>query len=337
MVINELTQAVKEEAKRTRFSGVVAVFKGKETLAQESFGYADIVNNRMNDLGTRFAIASGTKFFTALGIGTLIDAGKLSLDTTVHDIFQNDLTYVDSRATIAQFLTHSSGIYDYYDEDLDIDSENFSVDIPWSCLETPSDYLPLFESKKPKYPPGNRFSYSNGGFIFLGVIIEKITGQLYRGYIQNHVFKPADMNNSGYFAFNKLPNNAAYGYKANGETNIYNLPMRGGSDGGAYTTVSDLKNMWQALFSNQILSKKLTTDFLTPHIVIESPVKYGYGVYISEFKDMNMFYFVGGDAGVGFDCRYLPEKELQTTIISNKTDGEEKVRDVVYSFLAGIV
>ncbi len=329
--MDNLIQKIREKAAETSFSGVVSINRGGKHLYAEAFGYADIANKRKNNLKTKFAIASGTKLFTALGIGTLIDKEKLLLDSTIRGIFKKDLSYIDLKATIAQLLTHSSGIWDYYDEDLDIDSENFSVAIPWSYLQTPSDYLPLFENKKPKYPPGARFSYSNGGFVFLGVIIEHLTGRIYRDYIKENVFRPAGMQDSGYFAFNDLPANTAYGYKSNGETNIYNLPIRGGSDGGAYTTVGDIKKLWKALFSNKILSKELTKAYLSPHIIIEEPVKYGYGIYISKFSGMDMYFFVGGDAGVGFDARYFPEKDLQITIISNKTDGEEKIRDVIYT------
>ncbi len=341
MVTDKLVQAVRDKAKRTSFSGVVSIFQREKALYQKAFGYADIANKRNNNVKTKFAIASGTKFFTALGIGTLIDDGKLSLDTSVREIFKKELTYIDAKATVAQLLTHTSGIYDYYDEEWDIDSENYFVDIPWSRLETPSDYLPLFEDKKPKYSPGERFSYSNGGFIFLGIIIEKITGQLYRDYIHKYVFVPAGMADSGYYAFNQLPENTACGYKkmVNGvsETNIYNLPIRGASDGGAYTTVNDLNKLWQALFANRVLSEKLAAEFLTPHVIIDGPIEYCYGVYVSKFKGVDMFYFVGGDAGVGFDCRYIPEKEIQITIISNKTDGEEKIRDVVYDIMAKVI
>jgi CubicO group peptidase (beta-lactamase class C family) len=338
MAMDTLIRKIREKAADTSFTGVVSIFQKEKELYTEAFGYADIANRRKNNIKTKFAIASGTKFFTALGIGALIDAGKLSLDTTARGIFHKDFSYIDSRATIAQLLTHTSGIYDYYDEDWDIDSEKFFVDIPWYRLETPSDYLPLFENKAAKYSPGERFSYSNGGFIFLGVIIEKISGQLYRDYIRQHVFVPAGMEDSGYYAFNQLPKNTVCGYKkSRNETNIYNLPVRGASDGGAYTTAIDLFKFWKALFNNKILSKKLTKAFLSPHVIIDDPVEYGYGVYVSKYNGMDMFFIVGGDAGVGFDSRYIPEKDMQITIISNVTDGEEKIRDVIYSDLGKIL
>ena len=335
--MDTLIQEIEKKAGETSFSGVVAMYRGGKPLYRDAFGYADITCKKKNNLDTKLAIASGTKIFTAMGIGVLIDDGKLSLDTTIRDIFRQDVSYIDPRATIAQLLTHTSGIYDYYDEELDIDPENFHIDIPWDRLETPSDYLPLFENRKPKYSPGERFSYSNGGYIFAGIIIEHITGKLYRDFINERVFKPASMGDSGYFAFNRLPENTAYGYKTSQdgglETNVNNLPMRGASDGGAYTTTDDLHKFWRALFSNKILSQKLTGTFLTPHVKIKGDIEYGYGVYITKFKETYVFYVQGGDAGVGFDSRYIPEKELQVTIISNQTDGGGEIGEVIFSGL----
>ena len=337
MDIDKLINSVRNKAKETSFSGVVTVYQGENALYQEAFGYADIAERKKNNVETKFAIASGTKFFTALGIGSLIDAGKLSPDTTVNEIFRQDLSFIEPGSTIAQLLSHTSGIYDYYDEELDIDTEDYFVDIPWSQLETPSDYLPLFQNKQPKFTAGERFSYSNGGFIFCGIIIEHITGQLYRDYIQENVFLPAGMNGSGYYAFNRLPENTANGYKTNAdgapETNIYNLPIRGGSDGGAFTTVTDIHKLWTAFLSNRILSERLTGMFLTSQVNIRNQVNYGYGLYLVKYQGMDMVFFTGGDAGVGFDSRCIPEKEFQFTVISNFTDGEELIRAAIFSHL----
>lgn len=339
--IQTLIDEVRAKADETGFSGVVSVFHRGGPLYEESFGYADIAEKRKNNIDTRFGIASGTKHFTALGIGTLIDAGKLATDTTVRDIFGEDLSYVDPAATIAQLLCHTSGIWDYYDEDTDIDVENFDVAILWNKLKTPTDYLPLFEGKKPKFRPGERCSYSNGGYILLGIIIEKLTGQLYRDYIEEHVFTAFGMSDSGYFAFNSLPENTAYGYKpqADGsfETNIYNLPIRGGSDGGAYTTVSDIRKLWDALTGFRLLSPELTADYMTPHSFIWNRFNYGYGMYLMETFGRKTLAYFGGDAGVGFDTRYMPEEDLGFTIISNMTNGEEQVRPVIINNLKNIL
>jgi CubicO group peptidase (beta-lactamase class C family) len=339
--MDPLIREIREKADAVSFSGVISIFRAEEEIYNEAFGFADIANIRKNNVSTRFGIASGTKLFTALGIGTLIDQGRITLNTTVHEIFHRDLTWIDSHANIGNLLTHTSGIFDYYDEELISDFEHFFVDIPWYRLGTPSDYLPLFSGKPAKFSSGERFSYSNGGYICLGIIIEKITRQTYRDYVEAAVFAPAQMSDSGYFAFNQLPKNTANGYKLdpNGsyETNIYNLPIRGASDGGAYTTTHDLRKLWSALLDHRILSKDLTARFLSPYVHIHDSLDYGYGVYISQVNGMTVFSIEGGDAGVGFDSRYIPEKRLLINILSNTTNGEEEIREVISDNLADIV
>jgi CubicO group peptidase (beta-lactamase class C family) len=335
--MNTFISEIRERANALSFSGVISIFRAEEELYNAAFGFADRANARRNTTATKFGTASGTKPFTALGIGKLIDEGKLRLETTVRDIFQRDLSWVAPDATVGQLLTHTSGIFDHYDEDLITDFDNFFVDIPWYRLETPTDYLPLFEGQSPKFSPGERFCYSNGGYLFLGIILEKITGQLYRDFLERVVFAPANMSDSGFYAFNDLPQNTANGYKHNGETSIYNLPIRGASDGGAFTTTYDLKKFWDALLNYQILSKELTTLFLSPQVTIGDSLEYGYGTYLSKLGEMKTLFIVGGDAGVGLDSLYIPEQKLLVNILSNMTNGEEDMREVIHKGLAKIL
>ena len=262
------------------FSGVISIFRDGSTLFNQAFGYRDIKNQLPNTTGTIFGIASGTKIFTALGIGVLIDQGRLSLDTAVGEIDASYTGFIDGRATIRQLLTHTSGIYDYYDEEIEQDFDHFSVAIPWSELETPADYYPLLEGQVMKFQPGERYSYSNGGYVFLGMLIEKLTGMLYRDFIREHVLQVANMHRSGFYAFNDLPENTANGYLEDRRTtNIYQLPPRGGGDGGMYTTTEDLRAFWYSLFSNRILSEELTTTYLSTHCTFSDTAGYGCGVF----------------------------------------------------------
>jgi D-alanyl-D-alanine carboxypeptidase len=206
------------------------------------------------------------------------------------------------------------------------------VEIPWCELETPSDYTPLFEGKGIKFHPGERYAYSNGGYVFLGMLIEKLTGRLYRDFIREHVLQAANMHRSGFYAFNDLPPNTANGYLADRRTtNIYQLPLRGGGDGGMYTTTDDLRAFWHSLFSNGILSEELTETFLGTHWAFDDTDGYGCGIY--KRLDEGMFWIEGGDAGVGFDSRYLSKEKLTINILSNVTNGENAIRDVVLGFL----
>jgi CubicO group peptidase (beta-lactamase class C family) len=334
--MDELAGRVEQAASETEFSGVVSIFRDGSTVFSRAYGYRDMKNRLPNTTGTIFGIASGTKLFTALGIGVLVDQGLLSLGTSMRDIDREYTGFVDEHATILHLLTHTSGIHDYYDEEVEQDYDFYSVEIPWSELETPSDYYPLFKGKAMKFRPGERYSYSNGGYVFLGMLIEKLTGMLYRDFVVEHVLQAANMHRSGFYAFNDLPGNTANGYLEDRRTtNIYQLPPRGGGDGGMYTTTDDLCAFWASLFSNRILSQELTETYLSTHYMFDDTDGYGCGLY--KRLDDSMFSVVGCDAGVGFDSRYYVQARLTINILSNITDGESSMRDVVLGSLQGLV
>jgi CubicO group peptidase (beta-lactamase class C family) len=330
--MEELISKIEQAVSEMQFSGVISVFRDTSTVFSKAFGYRDLRNKLPNETSTIFGIASGTKVFTALGIGVLVDQGLISLGTTAGEIDRAYTGFVDGHATIRHLLTHTSGIYDYYDEEIAQDFEHFSVEIPWCELQTPSDYYPLFKGKAMKFRPGERYSYSNGGYVFLGILIEKLTGMLYRDFIREHVLQAANMQQSGFYAFNDLPENTAYGYlKDRRTTNIYHLPLRGGGDGGMYTTTDDLRAFWDSLFSNRILSEELTGIYLKTHCKFDDTDGYGCGIY--KRLDDSMFSIVGSDAGVGFDSRYLVQDRLTINVLSNITNGEDRIRDVILEFL----
>lgn len=334
--MEELIHRIEQVAAETDFLGVVSIFRGDSTEFSKAFGYRDVKNRLPNTTDTRFGIASGTKLFTALGVGVLIDQGRLSLNTTVGEIDREYRGFVDERATILHLLTHTSGIYDYYDEEVEQDFDQPRPEIPWAKLQTPSDYYPLFKGRPMKSRPGDRYSYSNGGYVFLGILIEKITGGLYRDFVQEHVLVPANMQQSGFYAFDDLPLNTANGYLEDRRTtNIYRLPPRGGGDGGMYTTTADLRLLWDSLFSGRILSRELMTTYLKTHWQRDDTRGYGCGVY--KRLDDSMFWIVGGDAGVGFDSRYIVAEKLTVNILSNITVGEECMREIILHHLWGPV
>lgn len=334
--MKKLEQRIERAATETEFSGVISVFRDDSALFSRAFGYRDTRNKLPNTTGTIFGIASGTKVFTALGIGVLVERGLVSLDTAVGEIDSEYRGFVDERATILQLLTHTSGIYDYYDEEVERDYDHFSVEIPWCELETPSDYYPLFKGKAMKFRPGERYSYSNGGYVFLGMLIERLSGMLYRDFVREHVLRAADMHRSGFYAFNDLPENAASGYLTDRRTtNIYQLPLRGGGDGGMYTTTDDLHAFWGSLFGNRILSEDLTATYLKTHCSLGGTNGYGCGLY--KRLDDRMFSIVGGDCGVGFYSGYVVDARLTINILSNVTNGEEGARDAVLGCLGELI
>jgi CubicO group peptidase (beta-lactamase class C family) len=339
---DQLTKTLNASIKEQAFSGVIRIRRQDTVLYEYATGYADRSNKIVNTLATRFGIASGTKFFTALGIGKLIEAQKLSFDTKLKDCIALNFPRYSPEITIRHLLTHSSGIPDYYDEEKISDFDAFTVSIPWYALKGPRDYLAAFPDEPMKFAPGERFSYSNSGYILLGVVIEELTGQKYQDFVEQAIFKAIGMNRSGYFALNKLPENTALGYVEEAEgwrTNIYNLPIVGASDGGAFTTVQDIEILWEAFWGFEILPKALVEIYTQPYMKAETKREhtyYGHGLWIYEDEGQNREEFITGcDAGVSFRSSVNRGKELQVTVISNTTDGAWPVLRDIDSALKG--
>ncbi|HET9222019.1 MAG TPA: serine hydrolase domain-containing protein [Roseiflexaceae bacterium] len=332
----QLTKTLDASVEAHAFSGVISIRRQDALLYERTAGYADRSNKIENTLATRFGIASGTKFFTALAIGKLIEAQKLSFSTKLKDCIALNFPRYSQEITIRHLLTHTSGIPDYFDEEKVDDFDNFFLSLPWYALKGPRDYLELFPDEAMKFAPGERFSYSNGGYILLGVVIEELTGLKYQDFVEQAIFKSIGMSQSGFFALNKLPEKTAFGYIEEAEgwrTNVYNLPIIGASDGGAFTTVQDIDTLWKAFWSYEILPKALVeiyTESYTKAATEREHTYYGHGLWIREDESRNReAYITGCDAGVSFKSIVNRDTALQVTVISNTTDGAWPVlRDI---------
>lgn len=224
-------------------------------------------------------------------------------------------------------MTHTSGIPDYYDEDKVDDFDDFYVSIPWYKLREPQDYFPIFPQEEMKFLPGEKFSYCNGGFILLAAIVQEVSGIPYARYVEEYVFKAIGMMSSGFFELNRLPENTAMGYVKDDKgwrTNIYNLPIIGGGDGGAFTTVNDLYILWDSLYKYQILPKDLTELYTKLFVKAESEgenIYYGLGIWLYKKENTLEEYIVGCDAGVSFKSAVIRKEDIIYTVISNTSDG----------------
>ena len=328
---------IEQTVSETCFSGVVFVKLDGTVVFENAYGYADRSNKIPNTVDTRFGIASGTKFLTALGIGKLIDSGDLALTSRLCDCVNIDFPHISEDVTIDHLLTHTSGVYDYYDEELVEDIDNFQLDIPCFDLKGLKDYIPLFRDGKMKFNPGERFSYSNGGFILLGIVIEEISGVPYIDFIEDNIFEVCDMSDSGFFAMDRLPERTAFGYideEDGWRTNIFTLPIVGSSDAGAFTTVRDMDKLWGGFFEGKILSKELTNLFLKKAVEDKDSRFYGRGIWIYHEEGKAPFhYLIGWDAGVSFKST-CPSGDSVITVISNTSAGAWAVnREIMNRFM----
>jgi CubicO group peptidase (beta-lactamase class C family) len=304
---------VRKQADEDRFSGVVLIARNGKPFFQESYNLADRRKKIPNDANTRFNLGSMNKMFTAVAIAQLVQAGKLKFSDTIAQALPD---YPDketaARVTIAQLLTHSSGMGDFFGSGFDMIQERVhSVD----------DYLPAVVGKPLLFEPGSRWAYSNAGFIVLGLIIEKASGQDYFDYVQEHIFKPAGMNDSGTWEKNKLPPDYAIGYMREDQQwdpNFDSLPMRGSSTGGGASTAPDLLRFDQALRSHKLLSAQMTDTVISPKIDIPNQKdKYGYGFFIAGVDGKRVVGHGGGAPGLNGNLDMYWDSGYTVIVLSN--------------------
>jgi CubicO group peptidase (beta-lactamase class C family) len=337
---DRLFTAIEAAAEANRFSGVVSVELGADRAFKRAYGYGDRSNGIANTTQTRFGTASATKAFTALSVCALLEQRSLALDTSVSDVLRVGLPHVSNDVTVEQLLTHTSGIGDYYDEDVVPDFDSYHLSIPWYRLERPRDYIPLLAELPPKFPPGTRFSYCNSGFILLGLVVEEVAGVAYQEFVQTRIFDRAEMSDSGFIRLDALPERTAIGYideDGGWRTNVYNLPVIGGPDGGVFSTVADMTKFWSALNRDHIVGREWRERFLKRQVPTPTPgVFYGLGVWIRQRPDGPPFYFVeGGDAGVSFTSLYGAKSGVQYTVACNAPPGGDEIVKLLDDAIVG--
>lgn len=216
------------------FSGVVRV--DGESWA---FGFADRAHEIPNTVDTQFGIASGTKGFTAV-----VARAVLPLGLRARELLGADLPLVDDRVTVEHLLTHTSGIGDYFDEDVHPDPEAYVMSVPARELTTTEDYVRVLDGHPQLFPPGGREKYCNAGYVVLALLAERATGRSFYDLVDEHVCRPAEMTATAFLRSDSLPGTAAIGYLGDGRTNVFHLPVRGSGDGGIYTTLDDVDRFW---------------------------------------------------------------------------------------------
>ena len=306
------------------FSGVVRVDRGDDVVLEKAYGLAHRGYEIPNAVDTRFATASATKGLTALTVVSLIEDGALELSTTARSVLGPDLPLVHDDVTVEHLLAHRSGIGDYVDEDdPELDLDGYILPVGVHELGTTEAYLGVLDGFPQKFPPGERFSYSNGGFVVLALIAGRVSGVPFHELVLEHVCEPAGMRDTEFLRSDELPGRTALGYLAvDGvwRSNVLHLPVRGSGDGGIYTTVADVRSLWTAFFEGRIVSPEWVAEMVRPRSdVPENEQRYGLGFWLGESDDTVRL--EGMDAGVSFRSVHDPGGDVTHTVISNTADG----------------
>lgn len=253
-LVRRLGATLDSLAARDEFSGVVVLARGGTPVFEHAYGMADREAGRPNDVETGFNLGSINKAFTQIAVRQLADAGKIQLDSTLAFHWPDyPNPEVARRVTIRQLLQHRSGI-----------GGNIFGDPPGgsrSGIRRLRDFLPLFVGEPLQFEPGSSQRYSNAGYVVLGLLVERLSGEDYYDYVRRHVYQPAGMTHTAHFAVDSLPPNTAIGYTRGGpgsagdepiRRNSSELPGRGSSAGGGYSTAHDLMRFVQALREHKI-------------------------------------------------------------------------------------
>lgn len=256
--------------KHGEFSGAVLVTKNDKPLVERASGLASIEYRVANHIDTSFNIGSIGKLFTQVAILQLMQSGKIAPTDTIGKWLPG---YPNADAaknvTVAQLLGMRSGIGDFF-------GPEFAA-APHGRIRTLQDYLPFFAAKPLAFRPGTDQLYSNGGYIVLGLIVEKASGQSYYDYVSEHVFKPSGMARTGYPEVDDTLTGRATGYTNNGaglQNAVYGGPARGSSAGGAYSTVHDLAAFASAIRSHALLNEA-NTNWMLARFPGDAPTEQG--------------------------------------------------------------
>jgi CubicO group peptidase (beta-lactamase class C family) len=332
--VDQLRQSVDDIALRTGFSGAIRVDDRSGQLLAAAYGLAHRAHGIANTVDTRFAVASGTKGLTALTVVALIEQGRLSLDAAARSVLGKDLPLIDDAVTVEHLLGHRSGIGDYVDEDVQQEITDYVIPIPVHQLTSAEHYLPVLAGHPQKFPPGERFSYCNSGYVVLALIAQRTGGAPFAELVQRLVCEPAGMTQTEFLRSDELPAGAAVGYLTATEprTNVLHLPVVGSGDGGIYSTLADFHSFWPALFGGRILPAERVAGMVAPRSEYpEESRRYGLGFWLRATGDT--VFLEGYDAGVSFRSVHNPVSGVTHTVVSNWSNGAWPVTDVLAGLL----
>jgi len=319
---SKIDKALSSLTEREAFTGAVLVAQNGEVLLSEGYGLADRDKNLPNTPQTKYRLGSITKQFTAMAILMLQAQDKLNVqDPICRYLPECPATWQD--ITVHQLLTHTSGIQNF----TDFRDYHATKATP----SPPEQTIARFKDRPLNFQPGEQWSYSNSGYILLGYIIEQTSGQSYEAFLQQYVFEPLQMKNTGYDH-----NDASLATGYTGSRGLWRradpidmtIPY---AAGGLYSTVEDLYRWDQALYTEQLVSRELLDLMFAPHAEMPGPgLSYGYGWGVGEMNNHQAVGHGGGIDGFATEIRRYIDDKVTIIILSNRdTTGVVSAADLI--------
>lgn len=289
-----------------RFSGAVLLARDGQPIESRGYGMANIELGVPNSPETVFRLGSVTKQFTGMAIVLLQERGKLSVNDSICK-YLSDCPQAWQPITIKNLLTHTAGIPNYTE---------FPDFTKTAAAETTAAELTnRFRDKPLQFALGEKFAYSNSGYFLLGTIIERASGKPYADFLQENIFAPLGMKQTGYDNPVRIIKNRAAGYArtSDGFINAAPISMSTAYAAGAlYSTVGDLLLWDQALYTEKFVSRKSLDEAFTPF-----KSNYGYGWSIGKRFDRQVIAHGGGIFGFSAYIARYPADRVTVIVLSN--------------------
>ncbi len=312
-VVNEMTTYLEAYLETSFFMGSVLIARAGEVLLSQGYGMANLEHGVANSPQTKFRLGSVTKQFTAAAILQLQDLGLLKVDSPISTYLPD---YPQGGAiTVHHLLTHTAGIPNYTSFPDYIQKQRTAM--------TLDEIIAWFSDKPLEFTPGERYSYSNSGYTLLTNLIEAVSAQSYADYLQHHIFEPLGMTHSGYDQSAPIVPHRASGYAPaeEGYQNAAFIDMSIPSGaGGLYSTVEDLYQWDQALYTNAVLSESSRQMIFAPAVGMgeeNGNADYGYGWVIDHAYERDRVGHGGRIDGFTSSIARYPNEQVVIIVLSN--------------------
>lgn len=326
----EIEQYMKTAVEHEKFSGAILVARDGKPIVSRGYGLANVEHDIPNTPRTVFRLASVTKQFTATSIMMLQERGKLNVNDPFCK-YLSDCPTAWQPITIKQLLTMTHGIPNVTSIEL---GALRAFPVGWDQWMEATGKKPL------EFKPGERFMYLGAGYTLLGLLIERVSGKTYGEVLQENIFGPLGMKNSGHEDASRILKNRATGYRQLPGDPITNLPyremIRMYASGGVYSTPEDLLLWDQALYTEKLLSKRSIDEMYIPDKEMLPGKAYASGVWISTKHGRREIAHGGNATGfITYLARY-PSDRVTIIVLSNNEKGSSgKISGVLSSIVFG--
>jgi CubicO group peptidase (beta-lactamase class C family) len=307
-------------------AAVIVIQNGK-VLFKKGYGLSNLQTRKPISTNTVFLLASLTKQFTAMAIMMLAERGRLKYDDPLSRFFPEFPLYAE-KVTIRHLLNHTAGFPEY--DDLLVQSGTIDRIWPRSSASKPSSFEPtskdvmklLAQQQELEFTPGQKWKYSNSGYVILAQIVEKVAGKSFSRFLRENIFRPLGMNKSLlYDETRPRVTNVATSYKQEGGVykDIDYTPLNAiyGEDN-IYSTVEDMYKWDQALYTEKLVKSATLKEAFTPGSLNDGEVlPYGFGWGVGKFLGLDKVSHSGSWLGFRTYILRFPNQRFTVVILSN--------------------